>query len=58
MTINRAIELLVEHKRKYGDIAVYFDCPHCKQSFSPGMLAAVAAHITAKPAKPPKPPKL
>lgn len=45
MTITKAIELLKLLHEKHGDVEVYFDCPRCSQSFTPGKLVAVAAHI-------------
>jgi uncharacterized C2H2 Zn-finger protein len=41
MTINRAIEHLKEIQARHGDIEVYFDCPNCKQSFTPDVVVPV-----------------
>lgn len=42
MTVQRAIELLIEMKNKHGDVEVMFDCPHCGKSTRPTVLVAVA----------------
>jgi hypothetical protein len=42
MTIQRAIELLMQMKDKHGDVEVMFDCQHCGKSTRPNVIAAVA----------------
>lgn len=46
MTINQAINSLLKLRDKHGDVAVYFDCPKCAQSFTPNVAVAVAVHLT------------
>lgn len=42
MTIQRAIELLIEMKNKHGDVEVMFDCQYCGKSTRPEIIVAVA----------------
>jgi hypothetical protein len=42
MTIERAIELLQEMKKKHGDVEVMFDCQHCGKSTRPTVIVAMA----------------
>jgi hypothetical protein len=46
MTIAEAIKALERIRRRHGDeVRIYFDCPHCAQSFTPGKVEAVAVHV-------------
>lgn len=48
MTIAEAIRWLEGHQKMHGpQTLVYFDCPVCKQSFTPGTLATQAVHLKA-----------
>lgn len=48
MTIKMALEWLEHLKKIHGEnVDVYFDCPVCKQSFSPSTVVAQAIHVTA-----------
>jgi hypothetical protein len=42
MTIQRAIELLEEMKKKHGDVEVLFDCQYCGKSTRPTIIVAMA----------------
>ena len=47
MTINEAIKQLSYMRDKHGgDVLLYFDCPSCLQSFTPGKLETLATHLT------------
>lgn len=49
MTIMEAIEALERIRRNHGvDVRVYFDCPHCQQSFTPSMVVEVAVHMRGR----------
>lgn len=49
MTIAETIKRLEEIKNKFGgDIEVYFDCPKCKESFTPSYIATIAIHFEAE----------
>lgn len=48
MTIAKAVEWLIKIQRKHGDVQVYFDCPHCKQAFSPGSIAIEAVVVNGE----------
>jgi len=49
MTVAQAIDKLQEIVRLHGaNVQVYFDCPTCKQSFTPGFVAVVAIMITGE----------
>jgi hypothetical protein len=51
MTIAEAIKALDRIRRRYGDeVPVYFDCPHCAQSFTPGKAEKVAVHVRGEEA--------
>lgn len=46
MTIQEAIERLEAIAKRHGrETRVYFDCPQCKQSFTPGSTSTVAVHL-------------
>jgi hypothetical protein len=45
MNITRAIEELERFKKKYGESEVYFDCPNCKQSFTPSVVVNIGMHM-------------
>ena len=47
MTVRKAIEMLEAILRKHGDCEVYFDCPTCLQSFTPGNVVPQAVHVKA-----------
>ena len=47
MTITEAVKLLTKVQREHGDVEVYFDCPHCAQSFTPGKVVTKAVVINA-----------
>ncbi len=49
MTISEAIEVLAHFKVRHGDVTVYFDCPTCKHSFTPSVLATEAVHFPPAP---------
>jgi hypothetical protein len=43
MTIDQAITWLSELKKKHGgEIHIYFDCPNCRQSHTPGIVETKA----------------
>lgn len=47
MTIDDSIRMLEQLKAKHGGATVvYFDCPACKQSFTPATIVGVAVHMT------------
>jgi hypothetical protein len=49
MTIQDAINRLSELKMQVGsDIEVFFDCPKCKESFTPSIIATIAIHFEAE----------
>ncbi len=48
MTIDQAIKWLQKLRDKHGNVAVYFDCPHCQQSFTPGTVETKAVVITGE----------
>lgn len=53
MTIEDAILKLEALMQKHGKgVQVYFDCPTCRQSFTPGMVAIQAIHWNAVPKDP------
>lgn len=46
MTIDDAIAMLERLKRKHGgDVMLCFDCPECRQSFTPGTVETSAVHL-------------
>jgi len=48
MTIEDAILKLQALQKRHGNnVQVFFDCPNCKQSFTPGMVVAEAIHWKA-----------
>ncbi len=50
MNIRQAIEWLQRLEQKHGSVvAVYFDCPKCKEAFTPDVIDTAAVHITAAP---------
>lgn len=52
MTINEAINALEVLRGKHGaDVQVYFDCPHCTQSFTPDVAAAKRENRVTIPGK-------
>lgn len=54
MTIDEAINWLNDIGYKSGfECPVYFDCPHCRTSFSPGEIVTKAVHVKTA-AEPPK----
>jgi len=47
VTLKRAVDFINAMIKKHGEeVKLYFDCPHCKQSFSPDFLEAKAIHLT------------
>jgi hypothetical protein len=46
MHISEAIDELKALKAKHGNIEVFFDCPKCRESFTPNSTVAVAVHMT------------
>ena len=48
MTIEEMIKKLESIKRGYPDIEIFFDCPKCKESFTPSIVIILAAHIAGK----------
>jgi hypothetical protein len=49
MTIKEAIIRLSELRSQLGeDIEVFFDCPKCKDSFTPSTIATIAIHFESK----------
>jgi CO dehydrogenase/acetyl-CoA synthase beta subunit len=49
MSIKEAIERLSQLRSSVGeDIEVFFDCPKCKESFTPSHIATVAIHFESK----------
>lgn len=48
MKLGEAIVALRTMLQKHGDVTLYFDCPHCAQSFTPGHVAAKAVHVAAQ----------
>jgi hypothetical protein len=52
MTIEDAIlKLQALGKKHGGNTQVFFDCPSCSQSFTPGMIVAEAIHWKAEESK-------
>lgn len=52
MNIEEAIKRLDELRSQVGaQIEVYFDCPKCKESFSPSYIATIAIHFESKDKK-------
>lgn len=50
MTIQEAIAMLERVKAKHGpDVPVYFDCPNCKQAFTPGLVETKAVVLASEP---------
>jgi hypothetical protein len=46
VTTKEAIAWLTRIAKVHGDnVPVYFDCPHCAQSFTPGTATTVALHV-------------
>lgn len=57
MTIREAIQRLEKIATKHGDACiVYFDCPQCLQSFTPGVVVPQAVHMRAIEDPRPAPP--
>jgi hypothetical protein len=48
MTIDEAIKWLQKLREQHGNLAVYFDCPSCQQSFTPGPIVTKAIVITGE----------
>jgi hypothetical protein len=49
MTIQQAITMLERAKAKHGgEVQVYFDCPHCREAFTPSTLVTEAVHVAAE----------
>jgi hypothetical protein len=49
MTIQEAIDQLERLKKEHGPrVPVFFDCPHCAQSFTPGVVVTKAVHLAAE----------
>lgn len=45
MTIEDAIEKLDSLRKRYGpNVQIFFDCPECGKSFTPGIVIAQAIH--------------
>lgn len=38
MTLQEAIDRLTKMREKYGDVELYFDCPNCKQAYTPNVV--------------------
>ena len=50
MKIAAAIKALMQLQAKYGDdVPVFFDCPNCLQSFTPGRVETMAVHLKIEP---------
>lgn len=50
MKIVTAIKALQQLQAKYGeDVPVFFDCPNCLQSFTPGRVETMAIHLKIEP---------
>ena len=47
MTITEAIKRLAAIKTKYGNVAVYFDCPFCGKVFAPNNMETHGVHLSA-----------
>jgi len=47
MTVSEAIRLLQKIQKDNGDVEVYFDCPACHQSFTPGRVVTKAVVVNA-----------
>lgn len=50
MKIDAAIAQLERVKAKHGNVEVYFDCPKCRESFTPNTVVGSAVHLTQKSA--------
>jgi hypothetical protein len=49
MTIPEMIKLLQKVQTDHGEaVEVYFDCPHCRQSFTPGRVVTKAVVLNAE----------
>lgn len=50
MTIKEALHMLMATKNKHNneDIKVYFDCPNCETSFTPGRIVETSIHVKGK----------
>lgn len=49
MTVAQAIAALKRIEAKHGpDAKLYFDCPACRQSFTPGLVETKAVHMTSE----------
>jgi hypothetical protein len=46
MNISTAVELLLQLQKKFGDVEIYFDCPKCGLSYSPGIAVTQTVHLT------------
>ena len=49
MKVSDARKLLDKVLEKHGDVEVYFDCPHCKQAFTPAFIETKAVVLNASP---------
>lgn len=49
MNISDALNLLKRVQKAHGEVEVYFDCPHCKQSFTPGTVVTQAVVLNGEP---------
>lgn len=45
MKISEALVWLKKLQSQVGDVPIYFDCPTCKQSFTPTRAVTMAAHL-------------
>lgn len=51
MTVDEAITRLQNIRTAYaGDVVVFFDCPVCAQSFTPGTVVTQAIHLRGEKA--------
>ncbi len=53
MTLKEMAGLVDSWRSKHGDdTPVYFDCPHCNVSFTPGLLASTCVVVKTPNAEP------
>ncbi len=53
MTLDEAIKRLQKLAKLHGgETDVFFDCPHCDNSFAPNTVVKKAVHLTADPKEP------
>ena len=48
MTINEAVQRLIELREKHGDVQVLADCPFCGRSFACGVVVAAPVTVQLK----------